>query len=297
MTEPASGRAPHPLQDGFVLDPDEVRELWSFVHGDIMMGGLRQQLLSYLGLCDRHTWGHALVEIELWQYGPGNTGGHQPFDVAVLYTDILTKVSTRLATYRPGRRHRAEDVLGRHGTCRICREIAGDTSNVVGYAAQDTAPLVAEANRLTHTRTRIAGSQDLWRPRACPTCRSADSERDNRVAEPTPWCRRHLLEQQHLDIPMAHAYAAHLTELSVRLNRHLRSMTDSGLTSTDEDQTAWIETLGWFAGWALPLALVSADVDTEPTEKPRTAPEPEASRTKHINRNVAPQPPADHHPR
>jgi hypothetical protein len=59
-------------------------------------------------------------------------------------------------------------VLGRHGTCRICSEIAGDTSNVIGYAAQDTAPLAVEANRMTHTRTRIADTQGLWRPRAAP---------------------------------------------------------------------------------------------------------------------------------
>jgi outer membrane translocation and assembly module TamA len=45
-------------------------------------------------------------------------------------------------------------------------------------------------------------------------------------------------------------------------------MTDSGFTSTADDQTAWIETLGWFAGWALPLALVSADVGTPPAENP-----------------------------
>lgn len=100
-----------------------------------------------------------------------------------------------------------------------------------------------------------------------------------------------------MDSATAHAYAAHVTRLATRLNRHLRSMTDSGFTSTADDQTAWIETLGWFAGWALPLALVSADVGTPPAENPRTAPEPQTSRTSHVNRDVAPQPPADHHPR
>lgn len=88
-----------------------------------------------------------------------------------------------------------------------------------------------------------------------------------------------------------------MTRLATRLNRHLRSMTDSGFTSTADDQTAWIETLGWFAGWALPLALVSADVGTPPAENLRTAPEPQTSRTSHVNRDIAPQPPADHHPR
>jgi hypothetical protein len=299
MAAEGDDRAAGLQQEEFVLESDEVRELWSFVHGDIMMGGLRQQLLFYLGLCNRHTWGHAVVEIELWQYGPGNTGGHQPFDVAVLYTDLLSEVSRQLAKYHPSRRHHAEDVLGRHGTCRICSEIAGDTTNVIGYAAQDTAPLVAEANRMTHTRTRIVESQGLWRPQACPTCRGTDPQPGHPVAEPALLCRRHLLEQHHLDLDSAtaHAYAAHLTQLATRLNRHLRSMTDSGFTSTADDQTAWIETLGWFAGWTLPLALVSADVGTPPAENSRTASEPEASRTSHVNRDVAPLPPTDHHPR
>lgn len=252
-----SATAPKTLlpQPGHELEADEVRELWSFVHGDIMIGGLRQQLRSHLGLCDRHTWGHAVVEIELWQYGPGSTGGHQPFDVAVLYADLLGEVSARLARYRPTRRHPAQDVLGRHGTCRICAEIAGGTSNIIGYAAQDTAPLVAEANSMTYTRNWILGSASLWRPRACPACQHAGSHRDEVDAETAPLCRGHLLERHDLDVSTAQAHAGHLTQLRGRLGRHLSSMTDSGAVSSDDDRAAWIETLGWFAGWALPLTL------------------------------------------
>ncbi len=62
----------------------EVVELWSFVHGDIMTGGICRLLRAHLGLCPWHTWGYAATEIELWQTGAGPRGGHQPFDVCVL---------------------------------------------------------------------------------------------------------------------------------------------------------------------------------------------------------------------
>lgn len=47
------------------LAVEEVRLLWSFVHGDIMDGSTRSALRRSWGLCARHSWGHAIVEIEL----------------------------------------------------------------------------------------------------------------------------------------------------------------------------------------------------------------------------------------
>lgn len=266
MAQPPAEPRPLLPREGYRLGADEVRELWSFVHGDIMIGGLRDQLRAHLGLCDRHTWGHAVVEVELWQYGPGRTGGHQPFDVAVLYTDLLEEVSAALQGFRPSRRHRAEDVLGRRGKCRICAEIAGDSSGVIGYAAQDTAPLLAEANQMVHTQTWVCTSAQLWQTRACPACRAAAADRRDGSVEAhdgTLQCRRHLLEAGELDVATARGYAGHLTGLAARLRRHLASMTDSGTASTADDRTAWIETLGWFAGWALPLTLAAPHAGPE----------------------------------
>lgn len=53
------------------LEPSakEVRQLWSFIDGDIMDGSMRRLLPASLGLCPRHTWAHAVVEVELWQAG------------------------------------------------------------------------------------------------------------------------------------------------------------------------------------------------------------------------------------
>lgn len=253
-----------------------MRELWSFVHGDIMMGGLRQQLRDHLGLCDRHAWGHAVVEIELWEYGPGETGGHQPFDVAVLHEDLLGQLSARLADYRPSRRHGAERVLARRGTCRICSELQGAPGQVMGYAAQDTAPLVTQANEMAFTRRWLATSAEVWTPRICPACLAgSDGQEQGRRVEEHPaadgaarlhWgllCRRHLLKRHELDVASAHEYAGHLSGLRDRLARHLSSMTSPGGAGTPatgpvraaEERVAWIEALGWFAGWELPLAL------------------------------------------
>ena len=42
------------LAQGVDLSPDEVRELWSFLHGDVMEPVIRAQLREALGLCSRH---------------------------------------------------------------------------------------------------------------------------------------------------------------------------------------------------------------------------------------------------
>lgn len=60
------------------LSPDEVAQLWSFAHGDFMGTGIRQRLSSFRGFCSRHTWGYAVVEIELWQSAPGSAAATSP---------------------------------------------------------------------------------------------------------------------------------------------------------------------------------------------------------------------------
>ena len=54
-----------------LLTTEEVRLLWSFVHGDIMSAPMRAWLRASLGFCPRHTWAYAVVEIELWESGIG----------------------------------------------------------------------------------------------------------------------------------------------------------------------------------------------------------------------------------
>jgi hypothetical protein len=113
------------------LSVEEVRQLWSFIHGDIMDGSARRLLGVSLGLCPRHAWAYAVVEVELWQAGAGARGGHQPFDVTVLYDDLLDHVAE-----------------GWSGRARCCTGI----------------------RRRCFCRWARAGSVRIWRPRTCRAC-------------------------------------------------------------------------------------------------------------------------------
>lgn len=135
------------------LSVEEVRQLWSFIHGDIMDGNMRRLLRASLGLCPRHTWAYAVVEIELWQAGAGARGGHQPFDVTVLYEDLLDHVADGLDRKSSLLHRHPDEVLLPAGPCRICQDMASpDLPGLrMGYANSNTEALTVEANGLAHT--------------------------------------------------------------------------------------------------------------------------------------------------
>ncbi|MCQ9163953.1 hypothetical protein [Arthrobacter sp. STN4] len=243
--QPLVPRAP------FALTPEEVRQLWSFVHGDIMDGGTRQYLRGSLGLCPRHAWGHAVVEIELWQAGAGLRGGHQPFDVSVLYEDLLEyaagELRKPLSWIHPGLAHQPT----RSGACRICQELTGPLPDGLrmGYANSNSAALAVEANELTYTTAWCRETRSTWFPGVCPTCLGNDG------ADPLTLCRWHLTAHGPISRDTGYAVADRLLEIRQRLLRLVASMTDHGEPATAGDDAAWVEALGWFAGWALPLCL------------------------------------------
>jgi hypothetical protein len=261
MTE-ADPQAPAPGQGAglvpagpFVLEPEEVRQLWSFVHGDIMEPGLRRILRSSLGLCPRHTWGYAAVEIELWQTGAGARGGHQPFDVSILYEDLLEHVASGLDR-SAGLLHRhPERILVPAGPCRICTEMGGPahTGLRLGYAGSDTAALTAEANTLEHTRAWCRQTADTWRDRACPECRPGP---DAHLSGKAMLCRVHLLAHP-VEEADRHGTAARLRAIRARMLRLTESMTVDGAPAGPEEDASWIEALGFFAGWGPPLWLAA----------------------------------------
>ncbi|WP_434614866.1 hypothetical protein [Arthrobacter sp. A5] len=261
----------------FVLAGEEVRQLWSFVHGDIMDGGLRRYLRGSLGLCPRHAWGHAVVEIELWQAGAGLRGGHQPFDVAVLHEDLLNHVASELGR-RPGMFHRhPEAILSPVNPCRICSEMDGPATPGLrmGYANSNTAALTDEANLLDYTRRWCTETLDTWAARACPACtgEDADSVQDwftGSLADRALLCRRHLLASGSLSAELRTMVVQRLTEIRRRLLRLIESMTDTGAPATAGDNASWIEALGWFAGWGLPLHLAQTGIPPfpRPTQDP-----------------------------
>ncbi|WP_334172624.1 hypothetical protein [Sinomonas sp.] len=241
-----------------VLEPEEVRQLWSFVHGDIMEPGLRSILRASLGLCPRHTWGYAVVEIELWQTGAGARAGHQPFDVTILYEDLLEHVAAGLD--RPaGLLHRhPERILVPTAPCRICTEMAGPehTGLRMGYAGSDTAALTDEANTLEHTRAWCRQTAPVWRGRVCPACDpDPDPDPDRGQQDPVRRCRAHLAALGPLEETVRGAVAARLRAIRSRMLRLTESMTERGAPAGPEEDASWIEALGFFAGWGPPLAL------------------------------------------
>jgi hypothetical protein len=70
-------------------------------------------------------------------------------------------------------------------------------------------------------------------------------------------CRRHLIAGDQLRNVDGQQLAARLETLRRRLLRLHQSMTKGGTPSTMDDDAAWVEALGWFAGWGLPLTLIA----------------------------------------
>lgn len=254
-----------PYFPGGELTPAEVRELWFFVHGDVMEGGIRQHLRAAFGLCPRHTWAYAVVEIELWQFGSGPRGGHQPFDVCVLYEDLLSTVVDRLTHHRIVRDPAPERKLRPTASCRICDAVNGPATapelTRAGYAGSDTTALADEANSMQFTTAWLRDSEHIWRPRACPRCLSDDPESGpHTTALESPhqaWlCRSHLIDSAPIDSATVQDVIRTLRVLRERLVLLIESMTERGSVPSVEVDAAWVQTLGWFAGWQLPVAYL-----------------------------------------
>lgn len=268
------------------LSPDEVAQLWSFVHGAIMDTGIRQRLRSFLGLCPRHTWGYAVVEIELWQSGAGFRGGHQPFDVAILYEGLLDQVADALD--KPGRLlHRnPRSALIPQGTCYVCDllhnpGVPGLNQMATGYAGSRSADLAAEANQLMYTTAWCRETRPRWEAKVCRLCaQDLGGSPADAVEHCTQLCRQHLAADDAVTLEGSQAVASELRDIAVRLRQLAQSMTKDGIPASAQDDSSWIEALGWFAGWNLPLALASPPSGrstrqpSQPAEAERAAGDP-----------------------
>ncbi|MDJ0457958.1 hypothetical protein PUN71_012155 [Arthrobacter sp. NQ7] len=234
---------------------EEVRQLWSFIHGDIMDGSMRRLLRASLGLCPRHAWAYAVVEVELWQAGAGARGGHQPFDVTILYEDLLEHVADGLDQKSSLLHRHPDDVLVPVGPCRICADMASpDLPGLrIGYANSNTEALTAEANTLVHSTTWCLETVGLWRERVCPDCDPSSEG----TGDPVLLCCYHLAKRRPLAEDLRHEVAARLREIRARMRHLTDSMTDHGAAVGAAENTSWIEAMGFFAGWGLPLYLAT----------------------------------------
>lgn len=271
MSANPSGRSMTRLNDPAAVQPAlvdseltaaEVVELWSFLHGDIMESGIREQLRAGLGPCPRHTWGYAVTEIELWQTGAGPRGGHQPFDVSVLYEDLLDHVAARLRRRTGPFRRDFRHVLIPRQRCPICsminrRDLSGRDTVPIGYAGVAGVDLARDTNQLTHTKAWCRETWPTWQHAVCAQCAAAWSATTQTEPTAANLCRLHLLDHP-LTSEGAHSVAAELADIAGRLGRLNRSMTHNGPPASKTDDASWVEALGWFAGWQVPLALAAA---------------------------------------
>jgi hypothetical protein len=250
------------------LTDEEVQLLWSFIHGDIMNEPTRVRLRKHWGLCGRHAWGSAITEIELWQSGAGVRGGHQPFDAAVLYDDLLGHMFHALAGSRRFNRRR---VLRGKGACIICDDVrepalAGEVLTHGGFTASI---LAAEANALHHTRGWLTETHAEWAAFVCPDCaregglsegnEGPDASAATSLVSPIR-CRPHLIEAAAFDDETIAAVKHELAHLHAQVRALAESMTARGAAGTPAVDASWVRALGWFHGWAVPLLVVRAQV-------------------------------------
>ena len=201
------------------LSAAEVRRLWWFLDGAIMHADTRIALRQSWGLCARHAWGMALVEIEL--------RGGAPFATAVLYADLSAGAAQVLSG-----RHLRSPVrhLEGSGRCPTCEYAANATDEPDEWLER-----AAVANRRSRFSALLADGWDEVAARSCPPCAGGDG----------PPCRPHLLT----GIAAPPDLAARLRRLAVAIRAYEKSSTVDGRPVDRRGRQAWLHTLGWFAGW------------------------------------------------
>ncbi len=127
--------------------------------------------------------------------------------------------------------------------CVVCATLATSTAPPdPGFA--ERRELV---NRLERTRGYLADLRPVWEPASCPGCLGGTGM----------VCRPHLLAGEPSSVDLSE-YAHRLRELAGRLDLLVDSMTLHGPVATPEAAAAWVEALGWFAGWGLAHTLAGS---------------------------------------
>ncbi len=194
--------------------------------------GVRHHLWRSWGFCPRHTWAHAIAEFELRVIPLGTT---------ILYKDLLNRARHLLGRrWQPTTLRRSR--LRAQASCYTCDYISTARQPDPHFAPQQSC--VNNRRRFTQ---RVLAEAPIWLPRACPGCSS--------LCRGLP-CRQHLILIDET-VQWHPAVLDGLNDLADRLDLYLRSMTWGGPQSTVEHRSALVETLGWFAGWEIPLTLAN----------------------------------------
>lgn len=208
----------------------EIDALSTFTLNDIMTNPVRERLRESWGLCSRHAWGQAAVELEFVSVVTATAPA--TFECALLYDDLLRSMRLILGSkwLSP---HRA---LSHRGTCPLCSRLRHMKMSETADSAE-VKPLLIAGQLITE-------SAQQWGSRQCPEC--------SRSATGNIRCRPHLLEA---GVDDKGPVLKHLAELQHRLRSLIGSMSSQRDQNEPRDHSAWVETLGWFHGWDIPQFL------------------------------------------
>ena len=199
-----------------------------------MNADVRHHLWSSWGLCPRHSWAHALVEIEAW--------GGWTFSTSILYEDLLGRALRSIRRYRFLPRDLGVRALSPKGACHTCDYVLAAKLEWRDHSSR----IIDRVNRFERSRELLCASRSQWQEHCCPSCGDGKG----------PVCRPHLLARsasmQWTEL------ATILAPIHIRLGRYIDSMTWNGPKASDLERVSWIEALGWFAGWELPMRLCGA---------------------------------------
>ncbi len=223
-----------PPRNGALLELSnaEVRQLLAFLDGAIMDSGVRHHLWRSWGLCDRHGWAYALLEIE--------TTGGRPFSTTILLADLIRRAARLMRRTRhlpwPVPLHRLRPAA----SCFTCEFVAMSARVNAGRSAHLDSVGTLQSDRFT---ARMRKSEPIWLPSVCPACGGGQG----------PVCRPHLVRGQNPG--SREELEGYLLGLSGRLATYLGSMTWRGPVASELEGVAWIEGLGWLYGWQVPLSF------------------------------------------
>lgn len=224
------------------LSEAEAEALRSFTNHSIMVETVRQASRPHWGLCPRHAWAQAAVEIELRAAAPAPDS--RPFETAIFHDGLLGEARRALTS----RRHGSHRPLARRGRCHICVVVdeASATHTVAAIERSGLAGPVMAEGQFAHMSGWLGACKHEWAPARCPGC-------TNNQTPGAIVCRDHLLTG---GLQTRDETAAYLSGLHRRVRNLIRSMTGQAEPSTADD-AALVETLGWFHGWAYPTAATT----------------------------------------
>jgi len=204
--------------------------LLAVLDGSVQVPAVRRRLRLGWGLCPRHAWLLAATEIEL--------RGGAPFTTAVLYEDLLRRAARVLGRRVATGRWRVSSLHPRAG-CIACE-------GTVRSAAQGPVadPETALVNKRARTSAALHATATVWRRRSCPRCLGGTG----------PPCRLHFLSGPEPPGGARQVTGA-LDQLAGQLRQYRRTAWDP---SGGERASAWVEALGWFAGWWFPARWFGA---------------------------------------